>query len=697
MTPRSWHSGRAHALAIFVALALAAAAARSRGDEPAPTPAAASGAQAGAQAGASAVPPGDASAAPPDAASAAPPDAAAAAQPEGADSPFVDEIVVVGQRPRAEVAADPTASATVVSAERFAGEVKTVAQLIATAPGVAVNEYGGLGHFSTVSIRGSNANGVLVLLDGLPLNSEAGGGVDLSSIPRTWIDRIEIVRGPEGAAYGAGALGGVVNVVTRRASAGPPSGETTIGSFGTYAASAEARRGSGRGALLLAASAESSRNDFTYLFDPQPALEGSPLELRRRQNDAAARAGVVAKARLDVGTRRLDALALLSAGRSELPGWPYFLTPDDLQRDARALLTARLTSPTPVSGLILAGRVHARADLVDLTRSPLATRQRDVAGGAEAEALLDHRRGSARLALSASDEWLGGDGMGETRHHASFAAGASEAATVTGGLRIAPAVRLERVGEFSGWSAKIGASVPLVPWLDVRASAGRTFRAPSIAELYRWQAQVAPNPDLQPEVGLAADGGLVAEGRAGFASVGAHVTRYEDLIIYRPATFGLTPYNSLQALVTGLEVEGASAPLSRLRGSIEAAYTLLWSETLEGDAMTLGKELPRRPHNRLFARASIAPGPFGAHVEAHFVSRQFQDDRNLAVVPAATVWNAGASVRLFARPHVRLAAEVRNALDDRTLLDPVGNPLPGRTLMVSIRLEDISKEGRPLP
>ena len=100
--------------------------------------------------------------------------------------------------PRAEVEKDPTASATVVTVERFEGEAKDVAQLLATAPGVSVTRYGTLGQLATVSIRGVAADGVKVLLDGLPLGS-AGGGVDLSTIPRQWISRIEVVRGAAGA------------------------------------------------------------------------------------------------------------------------------------------------------------------------------------------------------------------------------------------------------------------------------------------------------------------------------------------------------------------------------------------------------------------------------------------------------------------------------------------------------------------
>ncbi len=143
----------------------------------------------------------------------------------------LDEQVIT--LPRSPAPQDPTASATVVEANRFAGELKGVAELAATAPGVAIRGYGGLGQLSTISIRGSTSSSVRVLLDGIPLDTAAGGGVDLSSIPLHWVDRVEVVRGAEGAYFGAGATGGAVNVVTLPAAAGKWGVEATGGSFGT--------------------------------------------------------------------------------------------------------------------------------------------------------------------------------------------------------------------------------------------------------------------------------------------------------------------------------------------------------------------------------------------------------------------------------------------------------------------------------
>jgi iron complex outermembrane receptor protein len=607
--------------------------------------------------------------------------------------PELPEIVVVGRRPRATVERDPTASATVVAADRFAGEAKGVAALAATAPGVAVNEYGGLGHLTTVSIRGASADGVLVLIDGLPIDSALGGGVDLASIPRSWVDRIEIVRGAEGAHYGAGALGGIVNVVTRGPGERRWALEASGGSFETYALSGDGSARVAGGTLLASLSAESTGGAFPYRFDPTPDFPGDATRIETRANNAVRRAGGVVKGGWTVGKARLDAAAQGWTGRRELPGSVRNLTLDDWQEDTRVLLSARLSAPLG-RRLVLAARPALRFDRVD---RPIEE-QRGTALGVQAEARLTHGDALLRGTVDAETETLRTAGIGRARSRQTLAAAISEDFSLAGGrVRLGPAIRAERVGEFSGLSAKGGLSVRLFGPVAARASAGRTFRAPSFGELYLKQGLVQPNPELRPEEGLGADAGLVAEHAIGFAAVAAHTTVYRDLIFYQPATHGiLKPQNSMRALARGLEVEAALAPVRPLAGfSLSGSYTLLETRILEGTKGTLGNELPHRARHRLYARASLAPDPFEAHAELHLVGRQYADASALEAIPRATTWNAGAALRVARRPSLHVHLEVRNLLDDRTLQDALGNPLPSRTVLLTLRAGPALTEGTP--
>jgi vitamin B12 transporter len=624
------------------------------------------------------------------------------------DPPPVELDEVVVRLPRAEAEEDPTASATVVEADRFAGEAKDVAALVATAPGVAVNDYGGLGQLATASIRGSTADGVLVLVDGLPLNSAFGGGVDLSTIPRHWIERIEVVRGPEGARYGTGSLGGVLNVVTRRPEAGRWAGELAAGSFESFSASADGAAGGSGWTALAAASADSTSGRFPWQHDATLNVPGGTEDVYRDQN-AARRAAGLFKLDAALGGLRLDTLAQLGGGRREIPPAPADVPSKDAadqlsparrwQEDARALAMVRLSGLSPRPDLALSARAHLRLDRLDVLVLDQPSEQRGGAAGVETEAALLVGGALLTASLEGGGEVLDDTGAGSRSRGSVAATLAGDSPLLGGRVRFAPALRLDRVGGFGGWSAKLGATARLSDDWTFRASAGRTFRAPGFAELYLHQGLVRPNPDLVPEVGVGGDAALVVEGRRGFASAGAYATLYRDLILYDPVSNGfLQPRNMGRAVVSGVELEAATAPARGLLGlALSGSYTLLVSRNLRGAPAEVGKWLPHRARHRLYARAAVSPGRFGAHVEAHWVGRQYEDTRNVHVVPASLLFNAGGAVRLPTRAPVALALELKNALDDRSLVDSIGNPLPGRMVILTVRAGASARTTEVLP
>ena len=83
-------------------------------------------------------------------------------------------------------------------------------------PGVSVQKSGGYGKLSTMTIRGANANQVLILVDGVRVSSPTLGQTDLSDISPDLIERIEVIRGGQSTLYGADAIGGVVNIITKK-------------------------------------------------------------------------------------------------------------------------------------------------------------------------------------------------------------------------------------------------------------------------------------------------------------------------------------------------------------------------------------------------------------------------------------------------------------------------------------------------
>jgi vitamin B12 transporter len=132
----------------------------------------------------------------------------------------LDEVVVTATKTEKEIK-DVTQSVSVVTGEEIRKSGATsVAEAIQNVVGVTINDQGPKGALQTISIRGASYAQVLVLLDGMRMNSSRDGGVDLSALPVALedIERIEIVRGPSSALYGADAVGGVMNIITKRSS-----------------------------------------------------------------------------------------------------------------------------------------------------------------------------------------------------------------------------------------------------------------------------------------------------------------------------------------------------------------------------------------------------------------------------------------------------------------------------------------------
>ena len=136
-----------------------------------------------------------------------------AAQPKATT---LDPVVVTAAR-MSQPIADVLADVTVIRADEILRSgVQSLAELLQRQPGVEIVQNGGPGSVSGALLRGANRGQTLVLIDGLRAGSSSSGSTTLEAIPLDQIDRIEILRGPASSLYGADAIGGVIQVFTKR-------------------------------------------------------------------------------------------------------------------------------------------------------------------------------------------------------------------------------------------------------------------------------------------------------------------------------------------------------------------------------------------------------------------------------------------------------------------------------------------------
>ena len=149
---------------------------------------------------------------------------------------ILDEVVVTAARieqPLSEVLAD----VTVIDRQAIQRSGATgVADLLSRYPGVQFARNGGAGNTTSLFIRGANTNHTAVYVDGVRIESQTmSGGFSWQTLPLAQIDRIEILRGPAAAIYGSDAIGGVVQVFTRRGEgAFQPYAGVGAGTYNTY-------------------------------------------------------------------------------------------------------------------------------------------------------------------------------------------------------------------------------------------------------------------------------------------------------------------------------------------------------------------------------------------------------------------------------------------------------------------------------
>ncbi|WP_343064176.1 TonB-dependent vitamin B12 receptor [Marilutibacter penaei] len=589
---------------------------------------------------------------------------AAVAQQPDEEAMSLDKVVVTATR-TAQTQDETLASVTVIDREEIDRlQPPTLPDLLRGRAGISLTNNGGPGKASSLYLRGTESDHVLVLIDGVKVGSATSGGAALQDIPVEQIERIEIVRGPFSSLYGSEAIGGVVQIFTRRPQ-GPfePNARVAVGSNETLRANAGlAGRGGNdeRGgwyALQLAHEQTEGINAYRGTRNFDPDLDGY------RNDSISARGGYRFNPRWDT-----ELNVFRTEGENEYDGGPASEA-ETVQQVVGGKLRYR-----PTDAVALSLNLGRSSDLSDnffngVFSSSFNTRRE--LGGVQADL------GLGDGLLTVGFDWQRDEVDSTTAYNVDSRINRGLFAQwqqTFGAHSLQASVRRDDDSQFGGETT----GALLWGWdftdaLRLTASYGTGFKAPTFNELY---FPGYGNPALGPENSESVELGLRGEHGWGYWTLNGYQTVVDDLIVY-DANFGPFggPNNIDKARIRGVEaVVGANVWGWDMSGSV----TLIEPENDAGNA---GNVLPRRAKQSARIDLDRSFGAFSAGASVTGVGERYDNVANTVRLGGYGLTDLRVGYALGEAWQLRLSVD--NVFDKPYETAALYNQ-PGRTWLLSI-------------
>lgn len=578
----------------------------------------------------------------------------------------------------------------------------TLPDALRTVPGLNISQYGAGSRngLASVYLRGAGSNHSVVLLDGVDVTDPASssGEFNFSTINLANVERIEVLRGPQGTLYGSSAIGGVVNIITKSGK-GPLAGSATVqgGSFGTYGLSGDLRGSLLDDHLSFALSAERNQTDgYSLAAADRRASAGAPAF------DNGSHDWTVSG---KLGYRLSDALSVSGLIRQSKQFANYDAQPGDPNAEVRN--DVRLMRGEAVWD-VFAGRMSNRFGFSSTTYDQVSSNYPDryynvvelYPGAGERlkadwqgdifltpDQTLTLGAESARETIAATslyqtaDDTSEGSTRGAIRNSAGFLQLQSG---FFGRLYSTVGVRVDSGSRYSEEVTWRVAPAYLIPetGTKLKASYGTAFKAPTLSQLYLFSGssygEFVGNPDLVPETSRGFDVGVEQTLFDKRLSLGATYfqNRIENMIAYvygTPSTLA----NERNGRSKGVESYASLAVTESL--DLRLDYTWM---ALNGDTQA---QILRRPRHKLSLGADWrATEDLSLSGTVLYVGKR-RDFGNFtfAYFTQTPVVTMDVSARYVITPGYTAFGRLTNLLD-RTYQDPDGWLSAGRAAMFGV-------------
>jgi len=490
----------------------------------------------------------------------------------------LETVVVTGTyAPRSAITSD----VSILDDEQIAALNKTsVADLLKTLPGLLVEEQGGPGGLTAVSIRGGESNFTLVLVDGVEVNdptNSRGGSYDFANLNPDMVERIEVVRGAQSSIYGSDALAGVINIITRRPGQGHSQRfHAEMGEDDYY---------------TLAASALGSVGDVSYAVELADRDDGQPVRNSKRDHDSA---------NLRLGWRPSDAHQLniayryLDGNRETWPeqsGGPQFASVDAQDKSDYTQQVFSLAWVYQVNSRWRSALQTSRFDAQENYNSPgIAPYSEVPPNAADTDFIRDKLQWVNTLALI---EGVSVSAGADVRHEEGESDGYLEffgnriatdfdldrdtwgvftgvSATPLDSVLLQGSVRYDEPDDFdseTSWQA--GAAYSPTDTLTFSANWGQAFKLPSF---YALGHGLVGNPTLEPEKGESWDASVAWQaGNTLSLEAGWFNNDFKDLVDFDDELF--RNVNRSRVQTSGAELQTTWQPVADVSLRAQGTYT----------------------------------------------------------------------------------------------------------------------------
>lgn len=607
------------------------------------------------------------------------------------------EVVVTATRTNLPVDDSPSPVEVISVGDEQRLEGGLLADVLSKSNGVFLQDLGGSGALKTAFVRGSAPSQLLVLVNGNRINSFQNDLVDFSLLPLGMVDKIEVSRGGASALYGADALAGVVNILTRSSTDGLHArAEVAVGSYGFQHWGAEAGGGSEVISLLGGITQEKGTDDYPF------ATTGSEVNdttVHRKNSDFSLRQ-IYLQGNGKADDRSTYSFTVQGVHSERgVPGSISFPSDAARQRDETATVLGQFQT-LHVRGLDFqfktgfnySNQIYRDPNPfypIDATyRNTLLTLNPQVQ-------LLSNPAFQSTIGIEFNQGQLrGNDFQGSVTRIERAAYSSSEYHVsfdrdVLNRLSLYAMLRYDAISDVeNAFTPKFGFNLRILrAWdLRVRGSYGQSFRAPSFNDLYYVGFN---NPDLKPEKSRTLDAGLMTS----WDGIGHHsfeLTYFSmnttdrilfDLTTYKPENIGKSRSSGIEATYAGV------LPGGLLDLGINYSFTDTRKlNRISPDDPTYNKHLPYVPAQLGSISAGASMAGYRLTLVHTFTGRRYTTEDNSASISPFQLTDINASATIgLSEWRVIVTASVHNVTDRRYEIFP-GYPMPGRTFRLALGL-----------